>query len=115
MSRQAGWLAQIGLYNDCYALSAYLSVFSVWVVPGGHFCRSGVLTLSGMFCRSRLCVWGLAIGGMSIGAVASSYLARGTSQTPGCLCCWCHGSRRSLFLLLFLLFCEAVRGFPCFP
>ena len=27
-----------------------------------------------------LCVWSLAIGGMSIGAVASSYLARGTSQ-----------------------------------
>ena len=26
----------------------------------------GCSTLSGMFCRSRLCVWGLAIGGMSI-------------------------------------------------
>ena len=49
-----------------------------------------------------VCVfWGLAIGGMFIGAIASCYLARGLSQTPGCLLSvpW---SRSLLFFLAFV-------------
>ena len=60
--------------------------------------------------------WGLAIGGMAIGAVASSYLARGTSQTPGCLLfiVGAVGAAAHCFLCLFPLFYMAVQGFPYF-
>ena len=58
--------------------------------------------------------WGLAIGGMSIGAIASSYLARGTSQTPGVCVVGATGAAAHCFFCCFLCLCEAVRGFPCF-
>ena len=46
----------------------------------------GCLLCRGCFVGRVWVFWGLAIGRMSIGAIASSYLARGTSQTPGLFC-----------------------------
>ena len=57
MSRQAGWLAQCGLYGDCYTLCLPLCLFgfrSQVVTSVGRRCS----TLSGRICRSRLCVLG---------------------------------------------------------
>ena len=45
------------IFTMIVMLSACLFV-SLVLVPGEHFCRSGVFTLSGMFCRSRLGVLG---------------------------------------------------------
>ena len=78
MSRQAGWLAQCGLYGDCYALCLppYLFGFRSQVNTSvGRRCSLFVDV-----CRSRLCVWGLAIGRLSIGAMASPYF--GTGDIP---------------------------------
>ena len=83
MSRQAGWLAQCGLHGDCCALFLPLCLFGVRSQVNASV-GQGCLLCRGCFV-GRVCVfWGLAIGGMSIGAIASSYLAWGTSQTPGC-------------------------------
>ena len=75
----------------------------------------GCLLCQGCFVGRIWVVWGLAIGGMSIGAIASSYLARGTSQTPGCFVLLVPREPPLMFPLLFPLFFEAVRGFACFP
>ena len=42
MSRQAGWLAQIGLYDDCYALCLLLCLLGL----GGH--RWTLLSVGGV-------------------------------------------------------------------
>ena len=62
MSWQVGWLAQIGLYDDCYALCLPL-VYSVVGGPrGGYFCRSGVLYYIGEGFVGRVCVFGSGNG-----------------------------------------------------
>ena len=115
MSRQAGWLAQIGLYNDCYALCLPLCLLGLGGPRWSLLSVGGVPLCRGWFCRSRLCV----LGSSDWGNVywGHSFFLFGTGDISDCwsLCCWCHGSRRSLFLFLFPLFCVAVRGFPCFP
>ena len=115
MSRQAGCLAQCGLYGDCYALCLPLCLFGFRSQVNASVGR-GCLLCRGCFV-GRVCVfWGLAIGGMSIGAIASSYLARGTSQTPGCLyVVGATGAAAHCFFCCFLCFEWAVWGFPCFP
>ena len=87
------------------------------MVPGERFCPSGTFIFVRDVCRSRLWVGDLAIGGMSIGAIAFSYLARGTSQTPGCLLfvVGASGAAGHCFLCWFPLLCVAVRGIPYLP
>ena len=76
----------------------------------------GCSTLSGMICRSRFVCGGLAIGGMSIGAIASSSLAQGISQTPGCGCFCVIGAIGAAAHWCFPFFCGlAVQGFLCSP
>lgn len=54
-----------------------------------------------MFGRSRLCVCGMAIEGMSIRALVSSCLAQGISQTPCCMLFVVGAIRAAARLLLF--------------
>ena len=103
MSWRAGWLAQIGLYDDCYALCLPLVSQVVGGPVGGHFCRSEVFYYCrGWLCWSRLCVWGLAMGNKPIRDCGFFLFGTGVSQTPCCCClCWlCRLSRRSLLYSL---------------
>ena len=103
------------VFTVIVTLSAYLFVSLVLGSQVNTSVGRGCLLCRGCFV-GRVCVfWGLAIGGMSIGAIASSYLARGTSQTPGCFVLLVPREPPLMFPLLFRLFCERVRGFPCFP
>ena len=75
----------------------------------------GCLLYRGCFVGRVWVFWGLAIGGMSIGAIASSYLARGTSQAPGCCVVGAAGAAAHCSLCCFLCIEWAVWGFPYFP
>ena len=113
MSRQAGWLAQCGLYGDCYALCLPLCLFG-FRSPVNASVGRGCLLCRGCFV-GRVCVfWGLAIGGMSIGAIASSYLARGTSRTPGYFVLLVPREPPLMFPLLFPLLVRRFGGFFAF-
>ena len=85
MSRQAGWLAQIGLYNDCYALCLPLCLLGLGGPRWTLLSVGGVPLCWGSLCRSRLCVRSLAIGRMSIGAMASPYFGTGDIPDSGCV------------------------------
>ena len=113
MSRQAGWLARIGLYDDCYALRLPLCLLGLGGPRWALLSVGGVPLCWGSLCRSRLCVGSLAIGRMSIGAIASSYLARGTSRTPGYYVVGASGAAAHVpFVVSFV--CEAVGGVSLF-
>ena len=113
MSWQAGWLVQIGLYDDCYALCLPLCLLG----PGGSrwvlLSVGGVLLCWGSLCQSRLSASSLAIGRMSIGAIASSYLARGH---PGLLVVCVVGATGAAAHVSFIVsfVCEAVQRVSLF-
>ena len=113
MSRQAGRLAQIGLYCDCYALCLPL-VPLVWG-PRWTLLSVGGVHFFGMFV-GRVCVFGVwRLGGCLLGPWLLPTLARGTSQTPGWLfCCWCRGGAAHCSLCCFLCLKRQFGGFLVF-
>ena len=114
MSRQAGWLAQNGLYSDCYALCLPLCLFGL----GSQVVTSvgrGCTTLSGMVlsvvfvCLEsgdwRNVYWGLSFFLFGTGDIPDSWLfVLLVPQEPPLIVS---------FVVSFVY--EAVRGFPCFP
>ena len=84
------------------------------MVPGEHFCRSGVFACRGCLSVAFVC---LGSGDWEDVYWGHSSFLFGTGDIPdsSLLCCWCRGSRRSLFHLLFPLFVRQCMGFLCFP
>ena len=114
MSRQAGWLAQIGLYDDCYALCLPLCLLGLGGPRWTLLSVEGVPLCWGSLCRSRLCVRSLAIGGMSI--EGHSFFLLGTGDIPDSWFCVVGATGAAAHVPFVVSFvCEAVRGFPCFP
>ena len=112
MSRRAGWLAQIGLYDDCYALCLPLCLLGLGSQVGTSVGRGCLLF--GDVCRSRLCVGVWRLGDCLLGPWL---LPTWHGGHPGLLVVCVVGATgaaaRVSFVVSFV--CEAVRGFLCFP
>ena len=114
MSRQAGWLAQIDLYGDCYALCLPLCFLGLDGPRWTLLSVGGVPLCWGGLCRLRLCVGGLAIGRMSIRG--HSFFLLGTGDIPDSWLFVLLVPREPplMFPLLFPLFVRQFGGFLVF-